>query len=139
MLSARLPLERALYLERDAVKTTTVKWRTSIQEHNRFLAAYQRLCLRRRHKHHAALQRKAPGNADNIEDAEAGHGQLPPPHPLALLEAATDAYLPASQSVQAVAPATEILPAGQSVQTVEPAAAAYFPALQLAQLYSNSD
>jgi hypothetical protein len=39
------------------------------------------------------------------------------------VEPAAAAYLPASQSLQAVAPAAGILPAGQSVQTVEALAA----------------
>ena len=52
---------------------------------------------------------------------------------------AGDGYLPASQLLQAVAPATEILPAGQSVQTVEALAAAYFPATQVAQVEATED
>ena len=53
--------------------------------------------------------------------------------------AAAPEYLPGGQSVQTVEAAPEYWPGTQLVQMVEPAAAAYFPVLQLAQLYSNSD
>ena len=46
--------------------------------------------------------------------------------------------VPASHSLQAVAPAAEILPAGQSVQTVEALTAAYFPASQLTQTVARA-